>query len=212
MRICIISHESSAWGAVSCSIKKHRAVQSRFYSDPDEIPFSDCDLIAYISFFLQRLFARFKFQQNADNGIFRTAWSISSSECFRMTIQPLRIAGSSFNFRQNRKMIPIRSGRHQYHRLYFRSKQKPCGREESRSINSFWLLFFFAINSFPEPINIHRRENRRSSITLRRNRFPVFMSSSGNALKIKLPIRFFKSIFSLLNNISVPLTGKRICI
>ena len=51
MRICIISHESSAWGAVSCSIKKHRAVQSRFYSDPDEIPFSDCDLIAYVGFF-----------------------------------------------------------------------------------------------------------------------------------------------------------------
>ena len=51
MRVCIISHESAVWGAVSCSIKKHRAVQSRFYSDPDEIPFSDCDLIVYVGFF-----------------------------------------------------------------------------------------------------------------------------------------------------------------
>lgn len=51
MRICIISHESSAWGAVSCTIKKHRAVQSQFYSAPDMIRFSDFDLIVYIGFF-----------------------------------------------------------------------------------------------------------------------------------------------------------------
>ncbi len=50
MRICVVSQEASVWAALTCSIKKHRAVQRIFCTDPGAVRYADCDLIVFTGF------------------------------------------------------------------------------------------------------------------------------------------------------------------
>ena len=50
MRVCIVSNESSTWGALICSIKRRSAIQIQLFSDLHSIRFSDFDLVVYAGF------------------------------------------------------------------------------------------------------------------------------------------------------------------
>ena len=212
MRICIISHESSAWGAVSCTIKKHRAVQSQFYSAPDMIRFSDFDLIVYIGFFPTAIVREIQIpaeckQRDIPNSVeylfvrMLPHGDPAEPNCWEFIPLPAKQKNDPHSIRAA-SVSPAA----------FQEQVENLQQRGVKIDQIFLTHFFFVTSSSPMPVNMRRRENGKSPITFRRSRFPVSMSLSGNAPKIRLSIRFFRSIFLLPGSISALLTERPICI